>query len=56
MNEQLLIETTNMIEPKMYINGHYMVAHKGDIFVNPIYKMAAATGLGFNIGCYGRIK
>jgi len=31
MNEKLLIETKNMIEPNMYMNGHYMVAYKDDI-------------------------
>ena len=42
-----VVETTNMIGPKMYINHHW-INHVGFFFyVDPILKMALKAGLGF---------
>lgn len=30
-NQKFFLETTNMNEPKLYINAHWMVPYKGDI-------------------------
>jgi hypothetical protein len=46
-------ETTNMIKAKLYMNVHWIVLYNLVVFCSDMkFKMAATTGLNFNIGPY----
>jgi hypothetical protein len=41
-------ETTNIIKAKLYMNVHWMVLYKYDVFCSDMkFKMAATAGLSF---------
>ena len=46
-----------MIEPKLYMNDHWMIPYKVvNFYVDQKCKMAATTGLIFYIGHYGKMN
>ena len=43
-------ETTNMIKAKLYMNVHWMVLYKLDVFCSDLkFKMAATAGLSLTL-------
>ena len=49
-------ETTNMIKAKLYMNGHWMVLYKLDVFCSDMkFKMAATTGLSLTLDPMGKM-
>ena len=50
--KSFFLEITNIIEPKLFINGHWMVPYKAGIFMlsGLITNMTVKTELDFNIG------
>ena len=48
-------ETTNMITAKLYMNVHWMVLYKLDVFCFDMkFKMAATTGLSLTLDPIGK--
>jgi hypothetical protein len=49
-------ETTNMIKAKLYMNGHWMVLYKLDVFCSDMkFKMAATAGLSLTLDPMGKM-
>jgi hypothetical protein len=49
-------ETTNMIKAKLYMNVHWMVLYKLDVFCSDMkFKMAATTGLSLTLDPMGKM-
>jgi hypothetical protein len=49
-------ETTNMIKAKLYMNVHWMVLYKLQVFCSDMkFKMAATTGLGLTLEPMGKM-
>jgi hypothetical protein len=49
-------ETTNMIKAKLYMNVHWMVLYKRDVFCSDMkFKMAATAGLSLTLNPMGKM-
>jgi hypothetical protein len=49
-------ETTNMIKAKLYMNVHWMVLYKLDVFCSDMkFKMAATAGLSLTLDSMGKM-
>jgi hypothetical protein len=49
-------ETTNMIKAKLYMNVHWMVLYKLDVFCSDMkFKMAATAGLSLTLDPMGKM-
>ena len=49
-------ETTNMIKAKLYMNVHWMVLYRLDVFCSDMkFKMAATAGLSFTLDPMGKM-
>ena len=49
-------ETTNMIKAKLYMNVHWMVLYKPNVFCSDMrFKMAATAGISLTLDTMGRM-
>jgi hypothetical protein len=49
-------ETTTMIKAKLYMNVHWMVLYKLDVFCSDMkFKIAATAGLSLALGATGKM-
>jgi hypothetical protein len=50
-------ETTNMIKAKLYMNVHWMVLYKLQVFCSNLkFKMAATAGLSLTLNPMGKVS